>query len=543
MLELGIPLHIFDRQKIKGDTVYIKRVGTEDKFTTLDEIERQLIPSDTVICDSEKPLVLAGIMGGLNSGVDQSTTEIFIEVANWKAAEVRRTSTRLGLRTDSSQRYEKSLDSLSCERTLLRTLEMVLKFCPEAKVVGQIEYDGEDLSSIETKTFELESDRIRSTLGKEVSNDEIIRILKGLEFGVREECGRLSLEVPSFRATKDIECDADIIEEIGRIVGYDHIEPSSPLLAVTPIRLTEAHQLRRKLQDFMVYHGRAFEVHTYPMVGVKLLQKANWKGNAEELKLINSLSNDHDRMRPSMIPSLLEIASNNAKHEDRYRLFEMGRSYIPDGKFASERHQMAVMFYNREQSVYLDLVNTMERAMKNCLIPFDFCDRHPKFKNDVVDESWAGVHPFEFQNIRIMGKMQGVVFTLHPLIARQFKIKGHLSIGIIDLTNFHQRPLKSKMKYKPLPKFPNSTFDYTVALEKDRAIKDIFEVLKKVKIKEIQKHSVVDLYTPGKEEKKFVTMRTVLADNEKTLSGEFLKGAESQIISALEKAGIPLKDG
>src|SRR5690606_10074527 len=143
---------------------------------------RKLIPSDTVISDSEKPLVIAGLMGGLNSGVKESTTKIFIEVANWKADEVRRTSTRLGLRTDSSQRYEKSLDSKQCYRTLLRTLELILEFCPEAKVIGKPEYDGDDLSQIKELTIETSVEKIKSVLGCPLTEEKLLSIFNSLDF-------------------------------------------------------------------------------------------------------------------------------------------------------------------------------------------------------------------------------------------------------------------------------------------------------------------------------------------------------------------------
>jgi len=149
MLELGMPLHIFDRDLIAGQEVVIKKLTAEETFKTLDDVDRKLTAGDTVIADQKGTLVLAGIMGGKNSGVTEKTKNIFIEVANWKAAMVRRTSTRLGLRTDSSQRFEKTLDSCLTERTLLRTLELVLELCPEAKVIGKAEYAGVNLS--ETK--------------------------------------------------------------------------------------------------------------------------------------------------------------------------------------------------------------------------------------------------------------------------------------------------------------------------------------------------------------------------------------------------------
>ncbi len=225
MLELGIPNHIFDRELIGGDKIIVRDLDADQTFVTLDEEERALIAGDTVVADADKPLVIAGIMGGANSGVQDSTTQIFVEVANWVDARVRKTSTRIGLRTDSSQRYEKCLDTELLQQTMLRTVELILELCPNAKPVGQIEKSGPQVGAYEPLVIDISVEKICTTLGKEISEERIIAILEGLAFSVVKTHSGLTLTVPSFRSTKDIEFDADIIEEIGRIVGYDNIVP------------------------------------------------------------------------------------------------------------------------------------------------------------------------------------------------------------------------------------------------------------------------------------------------------------------------------
>lgn len=540
MLELGVPLHIFDRQKIKGGEVKIHALTEEAKFMTLDEVERTLIPGDTVISDSNGPLVLAGIMGGLESGVSEQTTEIFIEVANWKAAMVRRTSTRLGLRTDSSQRYEKTLDSQLCERTLWRTLELITELCPQASVVGEAQYDGVVLSEITPLEIELPYARVKSVLGTEISAEKIQDILRRLDFSLKETPQGLLVGVPSYRATKDVENEADLIEEIGRVIGYDSIQPFSPAVAVSPVRLSPAQKLHRNLRDFLSLHAHALEVMTYPMIGEKLLKKAQWPAQAS-LQLVNSLSVDQDRMRPSLIPSLLEVCALNAKNDSSFRFFEIGRSYLENEKnFAEERSQIAVVLFEKEKSPFLDLLNIVERMNAAHNIPADFAPAHEKFKNQVVDESWNGVHPFEFFNIRVMGKMQGVVMSIHPLVLREFKIKGHVSLAILDLTDLEKRELKEKTKYLPLPKFPGSIFDCTVVANKDIQVGNILDSLKSFKPKELQSVKVVDVY-PLSESQKTVTLRASFLDPDKTLSGEFLTNAGLQMVETLNKSGFPLK--
>lgn len=540
MLELGIPNHVFDRETIKGN-LQIERLGVDATFTTLDEVERKLVPSDTVIRDDDKPLVLAGIMGGLNSGVTEKTTKVFLEVANWHAAQVRRTSTRLGLRSDSSQRYEKSLDSTLCYRTLLRLTQLILQICPEAKVIGAPAYDGTDLSQIKTLTIDTSYEKIIKVLGHEISTDRVVNIFTSLGFKVERANDHFKVQVPSWRATKDVECEADLIEEIGRIVGYDHITAVAPALEVAPVRLTSAQTLHRKIKDFMSLHAESHEVMTYPLVGEKLLKQASMDQLPAKV-LINALSKDADRMRPSMLPSLLEASAKNAKNLESFRLFEIGRVYL-DAKnaFCEEHHQLVVGFYNKSATPFMELSNTAERLINFLQLPADLGPRHPKFKNMAVDEEWNGIHPYEFTNVRVMGRPFGAIFSVHPLVLRQFKIKGHLSFFVLDLHSFEDKPIKDKTSYRPLPKFPSSEFDFTLDLESNVQVGDVLSAVSKVKIKELVSTRVLDVFRPEDKSKKYVTFRATFFDPNTTLSGDFLKSAETTLIQTMEKAGYPLR--
>jgi phenylalanyl-tRNA synthetase beta chain len=539
MLELGLPLHIFDRDLINGNEVLITKLDRECDFKTLDEINRKLIPGDTVIADSNGPLVLAGIMGGLNSGVNLSTKNIFIEVANWKPAQIRRTSTRLGLRTDSSQRFEKSLDSLLGERTLLRTLELILELCPGAKVRGKAEYAGVDLSVSKKLEIITSLQKINTVLGTNISNESLIKILSSLDFSCSEIGNKLKIEVPTYRSTKDIEQEADLIEEVGRIIGYDNISPVSPLDSISPVKLTELQKIQRRIRDFYVYQGKSFELMTYPLIGESLLKKVSWPLNSN-LKLINSISQDHDLMRPSLIPSLLEVAELNVKNQERFRVFELGRAYSTnEASFSNESLQLAVSFYEKEKNCFVDLINSVENLLSTLNLPFDFCERNSKFSNPLVPTEWIGNHPYEFLNIRVMGKFAGVIFSVHPLVLRNLKIRGNLSFFVLDLSFLESIKLKDKIKYKPLSKFPSSTFDWTVVAGVLVPVSDIFSLLKKVKIKELQSIEILDIYPNN--DQKYVTFRATLSDADATMGTDALKTAEKTLIDATTKGGFNLK--
>ncbi len=541
MLELGMPLHIFDRETIKDNTIHINRVGSDSTFKTLDEVDRKLVATDTVICDSEKPLVLAGIMGGLNSGVTDSTSKIFIEVANWTAEEVRKTSTRLGLRSDSSQRYEKSLDSKQCYRTLLRTFELVKELCPDAKIIGKAEYDGEDLSAIKTKVIKTSTKRICSTLGHEVSDDKLLSIFKHLEFDVKNTNGELEVTLPSFRTTKDIEYEACLIEEVGRVIGYDNIVPVSPQSDIETTRLEPAKVLYRKIQDFMMMNGKSLEVMTYPMIGAKLLTKAKWPTMNEELVLVNALSVEADRMRPTLVPHALNTVAINAKNFSTFNFFELGRSYLPDSKnFSQERHQLIIGMFDKKETPFLNLLNTVEGLLRYLNIPFDTMRDSGKFDNPLVSKDWFGAHPNEYVNIRIMGKFNGVVCSAHPLVMKQFKAKGNFSFAVIDVTDFHTREIKTKDKYTPISKFPSSKFDCTVLVSKETPAAETLTVFKKLKIKELTEFMIADVFSLS-EEHNAVTLTMTFEDPSKTLDSDFIKDCEKRVIEGLSAAGYPLK--
>ncbi|MBD64003.1 MAG: phenylalanine--tRNA ligase subunit beta [Halobacteriovoraceae bacterium] len=541
MLELGQPLHIFDRDLIEDNVIHIKTVGEETTFKTLDEFDRKLIPSDTVITDSKKPLVLAGIMGGLNSGVNEKTSKVFIEVANWKADEVRKTSTRLGLRTDSSQRFEKSLDTMQTYRTLLRTLELIFELCPEAKVVGKPEYDGDDLSLTKRLSINTSAQRITSVLGHDVSEEKIIDIFQRLDFEVEKKGADLKVTLPTYRTTKDIEYEACLVEEIGRVIGYDNITPVSPMTDIQTTRLDAARTMHRKVQDFMTYHGQSLEVMTYPLIGEKLLKKALWPVMNEELVLVNALSQDADRMRPSLIPHALNTAAINSKNYESFNFFELGRSYLPDSKaFSKERYQILIGRFHKKETPFMDVLNTTEKLLRSLNIPFDFTAETGKFENPLMSKEWGGAHPFEQMNIRIMGKFHGVVNSAHPIVMKQFKAKGFFSFAVIDITDFHEREIKAKDKYTPISKFPASRFDCTVVVPADQAAAATLDVLKKVKVKELTDRKIVDVFEMDSGERA-VTVSVLFEDPNRTLDSDFIKDSEGKVVKTLAEAGFPLK--
>ena len=537
MVELGMPNHVFDRDLIKGGKVKVSQLGADAKFQLLDASTKELVASDTVISDTEKPLVLAGLMGGLESGVTEKTKNIFIEVANWEAPEVRKTSVRLGLRTDSSQRFEKTLDSNLCYRTLLRMVELILELSPGSKVVGSPQKFVKEDKLSKVLPLEITHESIISSLGMSIPEARIQEIFEYLDFKVTKSGTTFKVEIPTYRTTKDISCKADLIEEIGRMIGYDNITPVSPLLPVKPVRLSPAKQFHRKIQDFMVMNAKALQVMTYPLTGKDLLTKALWPVENENLVLVNSLSVEQDRMRPSMVPAAIELAFQNQKHFDSFSFFELGRSYLD---YTNERSQLLIGVFSKDSSCFVELENTVEKLLSALNISYAFTPRNEKFKNTVIPQEWTGLHPHEFMNIQIMGKYIGAMSTIHPIVLKNFKMKGFLSLAVIDITDLEARELKDKTKYSPIPKFPTSSCDFTVVMDKNLPAAAVISALSTLKVKEIKSKAIVDVFVMN-ETQKAVSLRTIFEDPEKTLSPEVIKELEGKIVQTLEKAGFPLR--
>jgi phenylalanyl-tRNA synthetase beta chain len=345
--------------------------------------------------------------------------------------------------------------------------------------------------------------------------------------------------VPSYRATKDVEFEADIIEEVGRMIGYDNIPISSPRLDIAPVQLSVAQKLYKKLRDYLIYRQYCYELMSYPLVGAKLFKKMQWN-HSNDLKLVNALSSDAEFMRPSLIPQALQTVVQNQKNFEQFRFFELGRSYLPNSNdFAEEQSHLLIGFYAKNENQFMALLDSVDQLIKYLGIPANIVDRHPKFKATLVDEQWPGLHPYEFKNIQLMGKMEGNIFSVHPYLLKQLKIKGHLSFMVLNLSPLERKAIKEKINYTALAKFPSSTFDWTVEMRAGQAVGDLFKALNKVKLKELTSLHIVDEFV--RDDVTFLTLSATFLDREKTLSSDFLQSAKERLIEASNKAGFPLK--
>jgi len=546
MLETGIPNHIFDSSSIRGGKIIVRRAGSAQPFVTLDGLERQLIARDTLVCDAYKPSGIAGIMGGLSSSVSKNTSQIMIEVANWKDAEIRQTSTRLGLRTDASVRYEKSLDSAQLEKTLLRIFELVLESNPRARSVGDIQ--AVNMPNPIALEIETGPKRVGEVLGISVDEGRFEGILDSLGFKVE----RLSdaktsqhshrVSVPTWRSTKDIECEADIVEEIGRFIGYDAISPLSTVHDIESLRLSPAKTAIRRVQDFMVLRGRALEIYNYPLLGEALLVRAFWPILNEGLILANALSPDIDRMRPTLIPGLLQAVANNLREHSGFRIFEFGRIYRElDGfEFFAENLQLGVVFQDSKDNPFIALADVVEALCRYAGRVVSLVPGEPGKNRALIPADWPGLHPNEILDINYGSLNVGTVFTLHSRLGQTLRIRGKTSIAVLDFDTLMDLPKGIEFTFSPLDRYPRADFDLTVVVPKTRYGEGALFVVRNLGMKKIRRVGVLDSFDLS-DGARALTLRVEFRDSEKTLSPAVIKEAQNRIVAALDGAGYPLK--
>ena len=454
MTELGQPMHAFDKNYIKGGII-IRRAKKDEKITSLDGKKHKLTNQMLVIADHEKPVAVAGIIGGENSEINSGTTSIILESANFNAASIRKSSTKLGIRTDAVQRFEKSLDPHMALFAIKRAAELILQICPSAKIAGPIT-DAEKFNKKPIK-IKLNTDKVRSKIGVDISDKEIKKILENLEFKISSG---FEVTVPNFRSTKDVLIEDDLIEEVARIYGYENIPATLPML---PTRLPEENTERFKkhrTRELFSYSLGFDEVYNYSFYGENEIKNC-LLGEKNHVKLLNYLSEDQTHLRTSLIPNLLKNLQLNIKYFDNFKIYEIGRTYKEIGEYfpLEEKHIGGIIlkkgksddpFYEAKGAVeaFFEKFNIKKikevKGLENC--PYG----HPAKALTYLGEN---------------GETLARVFTLHPQVQKNHELGGY-SIAIFELNFTEAQKLDQPIKnYKPLPKFPSILLDVSVVVD------------------------------------------------------------------------------
>ena len=522
MAEIAQPMHAFDADKLRGG-IRVRPSKAGERLAALNGETYDLQPSNLIIADDGGPIALAGVIGGADSAISSTTTRIVLESACFHPGSVRRTSSALKLRTDASMRFEKSQDPANTVRGLARAVALLRAVCPDIRVLGGLADIGRPQPAL--PPIELPLEWLNRKLGTQLPEVEVRQILEALQFGVAAAGeGTLSVSVPSWRATKDVSIKDDLVEEVGRMIGYSSIPPTSPLLpAVVPPKNEERVYLHR-LRKLVAAQG-LHEVYNYSFLSEETVQQ--FGGTAEDhVKVLNPIAADQGLMRKSLVPGLWKNIVDNSRFADEFRLFEVGREiHKRDGDLPLEENHLCAAVYFKEPGTQglFEL-----KRLAECVAPG--CEVRP-----VAARAYE--HPARTAHILYMGEVIGRLFEFHPSM-----VKGRGSVLDLNIDAL-MRLCPQAGKYRPIRRFPSSAFDLSVIAQERALVGDIQRQLSELAGTALERIEFVRQYSgaPLPEGTKSVSYRLTLSAAERTLSSEEVGAVRTTIIDGMRAAGYELR--
>ena len=533
MLEIGQPMHAFDKREIKSNHIVIERAKDKESFITLDEAERELNSDILCIKDNERTVALAGIMGGLNSEIKEETKEIIFECANFDGINIRVNSKKLNLRTESSSRFEKDIDPNLCEMAINRACSLIDELNCGEVIDGTIDIYNELKPK---KVLEVSSSWINKFLGTEISKENMKKYLDSLDLKTEVIEDTLKITVPTFRI--DINIKEDVAEEIARIYGYDAI-PTSIITTTTekePKSLKQ--QLDEKVIETMIGSGLNQSI-SYSFVSPKVFDMINLDKDSDlrnTVKIKNPLGEDYSIMRTTTIPSILEgLSRNYSRNNEVARLFEIGKTYLPKEdttKLPKENNILTIGMYGHCD--YFDIKGVLENLF-DCLGLSNI-----SFEREEENNSY---HPGKTAKMLLAKEFIGVVGEVHPNLNENYSIDTQVYVAEVNLDILYKHSNTEK-HYKALPKFPAVTRDIALLVDDRLLVGEIDKTIKKAGGNLIEKINLFDIYK-GKqipEGKKSIAYAIVYRDENKTLKDAEVNKVHDKILRALEfKLGAQLR--
>ncbi|MDU3802755.1 phenylalanine--tRNA ligase subunit beta [Paraclostridium bifermentans] len=525
MLELGQPLHAFDLEDIKYDKMIVKLAHEGEKFTTLDGVERTLTSDMLVIGNQDKTLDLAGIMGGENSEVKDNTTSIFLEGASFAKENIRATSKKLGLRTEASSRFEKGIDVNLTEAAVNRACQLIEELGCGTVLNGMLDYYPK---KEEVQKITANPERINKLLGVNVPMDQFINILERLEFKCNLiSSDKLELEVPSFRL--DICEDADILEEVARIYGYENI-PSATLEGNATAGVKTNKQ---KFMDNVKSNSIAVglnEILTYSFVsprGVDKLNLAEDDERREFVKIINPLGEETSVMRTTLIPNMLDVISTNLSHKvEEVYAFECGNTFRPQEGLPVETKKLSIGMYGKEVD-FFSIKGAVETILTN--VGFDGYEVEPETKN-------LTFHPGRCAKLVYNNICIGTFGELHPDVLENYDLNQRVYVAEIDIDLVFENLNNSKV-YNPLPKYPATTRDIALLVKDEVFVKQIEDIIKANGSDILESYQLFDVYKGAQIEEghKSIAYSITYRSKDKTLTDEDVAKVHDKIVSELSE--------
>jgi phenylalanyl-tRNA synthetase beta chain len=535
LMETGQPMHAFDLDKLRGKKIVVKEAGSEGTFTTLDDEVRKLSKDMLLIWDEEKPVAIAGVMGGQNTEVSAETVNILLESAYFNPSSVRRTSKSLNLSSESSYRFERGVDLEAVTIALDRAAQMIAEMTG-----GKISCMTDAYPKpYEPRKITVALSKISSVIGIDIEESFIKKTLLNLGFKIEGAGEHIAVTPPSFR--NDVEMDIDIIEEVARLYGYDKIPATLPTMQMSPAPEHKTQELIKTLKGSMIKSGFS-EVINYSFMNPDVLDKMNLPSDDRRRNFIyvrNPLRKEDSAMRTTLVPALLNnISMNLNRGEKMLGFFEISNVFLSAGrKLPDEIIQMAAAYHketissvwqSRHEGFY-----DLKGALENIFAKLNISD--VSFIKDTAAGTY--LHPGKSGAIIINNEKAGHIGVLHPLVAEAFDIKGDIAVAeIYDLAKI-LKAIPSRIKYVSLPRYPYIERDAALVVSDDVTVSAIREEILSVGSDIIEAVNLFDIYKgkPIPEDKKSLAFSIRYRSAERTLTDSEVDELHSEIIKRLQK--------
>lgn len=532
MEEFGQPMHAYDLSTIKGNKIVVRRAEDGEKFTTLDGQERTLDRDMLMICDEEKAIGLAGIMGGENSMITDDVQDMLFEAACFDGTNIRLSSKRVGLRTDASGKFEKGLDPNNAEAAINRACQLIEELGAGEVVEGMVDFYPEKKEEHQIK---FDPDYVNNLIGFDLTEEEMISYFTALELEYDKETKMIT--VPTFR--QDLIGMCDIAEEITRFYGYDKIPTTLPSGEATSGKLSEKLRIDELARSVALYCGFS-QGMTYSFESPKVFDKLLLPEDSELRKTVtisNPLGEDFSVMRTTSLNGMLtSLATNYNRRNKDVRLFEMGNIYIPKAlpvtDLPDERMQFTLGFYG--DGDFFTMKGVVEEFLGQVGID-----------KDISYDAKAGktfLHPGRQANVVYNDTVIGYLGEVHPTVCENYNMKTRAYVAVIDMPYIYEMANFDK-KYEGIAKFPAVSRDISMVVPKEILVGDIEAVIKQRGGKILESYSLFDIYEGDQIEKGFksVAYNIVFRAKDRTLEENDIAGAMKKILNGLERLGIQLR--
>ncbi len=531
LLELGQPLHAFDYDLIEGRRIIVRPANEGESIETLDGIKRSLVYEDLLICDSQKPIAIAGVMGAANTEVSEGTRNILLESAYFNPIRVRRTSRRANLRSESSYRFERGVDPNGVVKALDRASELIRGLSGGKVAKGKIDIYP---NPIKPKEIDVSTSRVNSVLGTEIESDRIRHILEGLEIeALNTKDGEISFRVPTFRV--DITREIDLIEEIARHYGYNSIAATLPAVRMKAEGVKREKVIEDRLRNILTSLG-FLEVINYSFEDPEFLRLFS---GSEPLRILNPLNKEGSVMRTNLTAGVLRNVVFNLNHQVHdIRIFEIGRVFTPRENILPEETRKAagaitgrrqVEIWDKEEFDFFDLKGILERVFEAFSI------------SEAVFEEASQIsflHPGKSAKALLEDKEVGFFGELHPEFQERLGISKRVYLFEINLDRLSAFQRDADKRFHPLPKFPSVRRDIALVVDENVPAGEILKEIKEVKSPLIEEVNVFDVFkgeSVGRG-KKSIAISIVLRAPDKTLTDEEANEAQTRVLHRLESA-------